>query len=113
MGFMHPNTFLKKKKKPERDSHKWSEQSFLKRQYLTGQQAYKTQPSKEPDKKPTVREPLFPTTMAFTQKKKSIQCWSGCGDRGRLNTAAGNVNQAATMENTVDIPQKPRARTTL
>ena len=58
----------------------------------------------------TMRCHLPPVRMAIIKKSTNNKCLQGCGKRG--NPAhCGNVNWAATMENSMEVPHKIKNRT--
>ena len=57
---------------------------------------------------------LYVESKKQTNKQKTRdKFWQGCGEQETLCTAGGNVNGAATMENSMELPQKIKYRTTI
>ena len=44
------------------------------------------------------------------QKKQKTSVWQGCGETGNMRIAGGNGKCAASMENSMEVPQKVHHR---
>ena len=60
----------------------------------------------------TTKYHLRPVRMAIINKSTNNKCWQGCGERGTLTLLAGMWFGAATVEKSMEIPQKIKNRTT-
>ena len=63
--------------------------------------------------KTTLRYHFTPVRMAIIKKSTNIKCWRGCGEKEHLYTTGGNAVGVATMENSMEVPQKTENRTTI
>ena len=63
--------------------------------------------------KTTMRYHLTPVRMANINNSGNNRCWPGCGERGSLALSVGMQAGAATLENSVEVPQKTKKRSTL
>ena len=61
--------------------------------------------------KPLRRYHLTFVRMTIIKKTTDNKCWQGCGEKRILYTVAGNVNDVATVENSLEVPQKTKNRT--
>ena len=50
----------------------------------------------------------MPVRMTAIQKSTNNKCWRGCGEKGTLLHLVGMQTNTATMENSVEIPQKKK-----
>ena len=62
--------------------------------------------TKEMQIKTSVRYHLTPDRMAIIKKTKNNKCWHGCGEKRPSYTVAGSEIGAATMEYSMEVPQK-------
>ena len=63
--------------------------------------------------KTTLRYHLMPVRMAKIDKARN-NCWRGCGERGSLLHCWWECKLVvATLENSMDVPQKVKKRATL
>ena len=64
--------------------------------------------------KTTMRYHLTPVRMAKTNNTRDRRCWKGCGKRGTnlFTLLVGMQTGAATLENSMEVPQKVKNRTT-
>jgi len=64
--------------------------------------------------KTSMRNHLTPVRMAKINKSGNDRCWRECGERGTLLTLlVGMEAGAATLENSMEFPQKVENRATL
>ena len=64
--------------------------------------------------KTTVRYYLMLVRVAKMNKSEDYRCWRGCGETGTLlHCWSGMQTGAATLENSVEVPQKIKNRSTL
>ena len=61
----------------------------------------------------TRRYHFTPVRMAHVNNSGTNRCWRGCGERGSLALLVGMQAGAATLENSMEVPQKTKNRTTL
>ena len=62
----------------------------------------------------TVRYLLTPIRMASLKKHTNNRCWHKCGERGTLSYTVGeNIRWATTVENSIEISQIAKTRTTI
>ena len=52
--------------------------------------------------------PLIPVRMAIINKSTNSKCWRGCGEKGTLVQLVGMQTGAATVENSMEFPQKTK-----
>lgn len=52
--------------------------------------------------------PLHPVRMSHIRKDSNNECWRGCGDKGALLHAGGNVSQPNPVESSPETSQKAR-----
>ena len=55
---------------------------------------------------------LAPVTMAIIKKTRDNKHWQGCEAKGIMYTIGGSVN-IATIENSMEVPQKNKNRATI
>ena len=59
----------------------------------------------------TTRRYLFTSVMvALIKKKQKTSVCQGCGETGNMRIAGGNGKCAASMENSMEVPQKVHHR---
>ena len=64
--------------------------------------------------KTTMRYHLTPVRMAKINNSGNSRCWRGCRERGKpLTLLVGMQTGTATLENSMEVPQKVKNRTTL
>ena len=63
--------------------------------------------------KTTMRYHLTPVRMANINNSDNNRCWRGCRHRGSFALLVGMQTAAATLENSMEVPQKIKNRTTL
>ena len=64
--------------------------------------------------KTTLRYHLIPVRVAKMNKSGDYRCWRGCGETGTLlHCWVGMQTGAAALENSVEVPQKIKNKTTL
>ena len=65
--------------------------------------------------KTTMKYHLTPVRMATINSLSNRRCWRGCGERERISFTllVGMQAGVATLENSMEVPQKTRNRTTL
>ena len=63
--------------------------------------------------KTTMRYHLTPVRMANINNPGNNRCWRGCAQRGSFALLVGMLTGAATLENSMEVPQKIENRTTL
>ena len=62
----------------------------------------------------TIRYHLTPVRMAAIKKSTNNKYWRGCGEKETpLTLLVGRPTSTATMENSVEIPEKTRSRTAI
>ena len=54
----------------------------------------------------------MPVRMVVIEKEKNNKVCQGCGEKGIL-LHCGNVNWCSHMENSMELPQKIKSRTTI
>ena len=63
--------------------------------------------------KTTMRYLLTPVRMANINNSGNNRCWKGCGERISFALLVGMQAGAATLENSMEVPQKTKNGTTL
>ena len=63
--------------------------------------------------KTTLRYHLTPIRMVNIKNSSNNRCWRGCRERGSFAPWVGMQAGAATLENSMEVPQKTKNRTTL
>ena len=63
--------------------------------------------------KTTMRYHLTPGRMAHVNNSGNNRCWRGCREKGSLALLVAMQAGAATLENSMEAPQKTKNRTTL
>ena len=62
----------------------------------------------------TIRYHLTPVRMANINNSGNNRCWQGCGERGSFFALLVGMHAgAATLENSMEVPQNTKNRTTL
>ena len=61
----------------------------------------------------TMRYHLTPVRMAKINNSGNNRCWQGCGERISFALLVGMQAGAATLENSMEVPQKVKNRTAL
>ena len=59
-----------------------------------------------------MRYHLTPVRMA-TISKSTNKCWRGCGEKGPSCTGGGNADVTATIQNSIEAPQKIKSTTAI
>ena len=98
--------------------HEWT---LLQRRHPYGQPTHEKMPNitiiREIQIKTTMRYHLTPVKMANMNNSDDNRCWQGCRERESLlhcnGNAVGMQTGAATLENSIEVPQKTKNRTTL
>ena len=62
--------------------------------------------------KTTMRHRFKPVRMAKINNSGNSRCWWGCRERGTVFAVGGNANWH-TLENSMEVPQKVKSRTSL
>ena len=53
----------------------------------------------------------FTPVKTVIKKSTDNKCWQGCGEKGNILHVGRNVNQGRHLENSVEVPQKAKNRT--
>ena len=95
---------------------RWPEQTFLQRRQTGGQQTYEKifNITNHQGNKTTMRYHLTPVRMALVKKTRNIECWWRYEEKGTLMWLFSRMQTGVVaVENSTEIPQKIKNRTTL